>query len=237
MDCVPGFVADDPSSKLLSLVDRAMAICAINTSPHINTSIGCATRCGPGGLFPVCTAFTSVSRLQPSFFHQRDYDSGAEPDLEQSPEQVPVYHPTILIHDPGSPDIPEEDDMDVSREVSDVPVDVLPPTPGFEPFSWLTRVGWGGDPSPFDFSAELPKWFPGGWAGQSRDPPSLPISPILSDTADGRWLQMWAFPEMSRIRRPCLMSWRTLLRDRHNSMCHDQCPSRLPRLSPTFWII
>ena len=58
---------------------------------------------------------------------------------------------------------------------------MLPPPLGF---SWLTAVGRGGDPSLFDFSAELPKWFPGGWAGQSRDPLALLISPILSDAPD-----------------------------------------------------
>ena len=52
----------------------------------------------------------------------------------------------------------------------------------------------GGDPSLFDFSAELTGWFHRGCVGQSRDPQSLPISP--------HWLQMWALPEMSRIPRP-----------------------------------
>ena len=47
------------------------------------------------------------------------------------------------------------------------------------------------------------------------------------------WLQMWALPEMSRIRRPCLMSCRTLLRDRHHPPCHDKCRSHHLRLSPT----
>ena len=36
----------------------------------------------------------------------------------------------------------------------------------------------------FEFSAELPGWFPRGCVGQSGDPPSLPISPILSVTPD-----------------------------------------------------
>ena len=52
--------------------------CATNTSPHINTGIGCATRCGPGGLFPVGAAcrvsFASAITILE-----------AEPDLEQSP--------------------------------------------------------------------------------------------------------------------------------------------------------
>ena len=75
--------------------------------------------------------------------------------------------------------------MDVSVEVSDVLVPVHPPPPGFERFSWPSAIeGPGGDPSLFDFSAELPGWFPRGCVGQSRDPPSLPSSPILSVTPD-----------------------------------------------------
>ena len=38
----------------------------------------------------------------------------------------------------------------------------------------------GGDPSLFDFSAELPGWFPMGLVEPSGDPLSLPISPFLS---------------------------------------------------------
>ena len=60
--------------------------------------------------------------------------------------------------------------MDVSIEVSDVHIPVLPPPPGFERFSWsLADGGPGGD-----FSAELPGWFPMGSIGPSGDPPLLP---------------------------------------------------------------
>ena len=86
---------------------------------------------------------------------------GAEPDLEQSPEQVPVDRPTILIHDPACPHIPDVDDRDVSSEVSNVPVAVLPPPLGFEPFSWRRAVGRSGGPSLFDFlggAAEMVSW-------------------------------------------------------------------------------
>ena len=55
--------------------------------------------------------------------------------------------PTIQIHDLVCPDVPEEDDMDVSGEVSDIPEAVLRPPPGFEQFSWSTSVRQGGDPA------------------------------------------------------------------------------------------
>ena len=221
-------------NKLLSL---AMAIAQLT---HLHISIP-ASGALPGAVPQDCFPSVQLSRVSADS-RQVSFASaitilGAEPDSEQSPERVPVDRPTIQIHDPACPDIPEEDDMDVSSEVSDVPMAVLPPPPGFEQFSLPTAVGWGGDPSLFDFSAELPKWFHGGWAGHSHDPPSLPISPILSDTPDDSLLRMLALPEMSRIRRPCLMSCRTLLRDRLHPMCHDQCRSRLPRLCPIFWII
>ena len=70
--------------------------------------------------------------------------------------------------------------MDVSTEVSDTHVPVLPPPPGFKCFSWPKATGGpGSDPSLFDFSAELPGWFPMGLVETSGEPPSLPISPIL----------------------------------------------------------
>ena len=115
---------------------------------------------------------------------------GASP--ESLPDPVPVDLPDIQIHDPVDPCIPEEDDMDVSTEVSDPHVLVLPLPPGFEFFAWPKATGGpGGDPSLFDFSAKLLGWFPMGLAGTSGDQPSLPISPILSNT-----------PEESVVRSP-----------------------------------
>ena len=110
---------------------------------------------------------------------------GGDPTLEQSPDQIPVDRPDIQIHDPVCPDIPEEGDMDISIAEPDVPIPVLQPPPGFLHFSWL-REEWGpdGDPSLFDFSKELPGWFPWGFRGQSVDPPSLPISPIIHESLD-----------------------------------------------------
>ena len=160
---------------------------AIAQLTHLHISIP-ASGAPPGAVPEDCFPSVSLSWVSAEY-RQVSFASaitvlGAEPDSEQSPERVPVDRPTIQIHDPVCPDIPEEDDMDDSGEISFVPEAVLPPPPGFEQFSWLTAVGQGGDPSLFDFSAELPKWLHGGWAGQSRDPPALSISPILNDTPD-----------------------------------------------------
>ena len=75
--------------------------------------------------------------------------------------------------------------MDVSAEVSDTHVPVLPPPPGFEYFSWSKDTeGPVGDPSLFDFSVELPGWFLIRFVESSGDPPSQLISPILSITPE-----------------------------------------------------
>ena len=110
---------------------------------------------------------------------------GVSLESERLPDPVPVDLPDIQIHDPVYPCIPKEDNMDVSTEVSDTNVPVLPPPPGFECFSWPKATGGPGvDPSLFDFSAELPGRFPMGLVETSGDPPSLPISPILSNTPE-----------------------------------------------------
>ena len=106
--------------------------------------------------------------------HHVSFASGAtimgdEPPLEQSPD--------ICIH--------EVDEMDIVSVETDVPNSVLRPPPGFRPFSWpWEKRGTDGDPSLFNFSKELPGWFPWGYGGQSVDPPSLPISPIIQDSLD-----------------------------------------------------
>ena len=126
-------------------------------------------------MFPICADYTGPRRVS---FASVVTVLGVAPDSEQSPDRVPVDLPDIPIHDPVCPDIPEEDDMDVSIEVSGVPVPVLPPPLGFERFSWPTAdEGPGSDPSLFDFSAELPGWFPRGCVGQSGDPPILSVTP------------------------------------------------------------
>ena len=67
---------------------------------------------------------------------------------------------TILIHYPACPDIPEVNDKDMSSEVSDGPMAVRPPPPGFEPFSWLLAIGRGGDLRVLSLV--------GGWPGRAR---------------------------------------------------------------------
>ena len=132
--------------------------------------------------------------------------------------------PAIQIHDPVCPGIPEEDTIDiVSIEVSDVHIPVLPPPPGFERFSWPTAVGGpGGDPSLFDFSAELPGWFPMGFVGPSGDPPSLPISPILSVTPDNSVVDNLGSSRDEPDTPSETDSLWTLLWDFHHPMYHDR---------------
>ena len=101
------------------------------------------------------------------------------------PDPGPVDLPDIQIHEPVYALFPEEYPMDVSTAVSKLDFPLLPAPPGFEHFVWqgATR-GPGGNPSTFNFSAELPGWFPLGLPGAPGDPPSLPISPILSDSLE-----------------------------------------------------
>ena len=139
---------------------------------------------------------------------------GVAPESEQLPDQVPVDLLDIQIHDPVYPCIPEEDSMDVSAEVSDTHVPVLPPPPGFVCFSWPKAAGGpGGDPSLFDFSMELPGWFPMGLVETSGDPPSLPISPILSITLED---------SVVGIRLPGLPACWTLFSDVHQPIYHNR---------------
>ena len=75
--------------------------------------------------------------------------------------------------------------MDISLAKSEVPIPVLQPPPGFLHLSWpREECELDGDQHLFDFSKELPGWLPWGYRGQSVDPPSLPISPIIQDSLD-----------------------------------------------------
>ena len=50
--------------------------------------------------------------------------------------------------------------MDVSTAVSKLDFSLVPASPGFKRFIWPEATGGpGGNPSTFDFSAELPGWF------------------------------------------------------------------------------
>ena len=109
-------------------------------------------------------------------------------------------------------------------------------------------VGPNGDPSLFNFSKELPSWFPWGYGGQSVDPPSLPISPILQDSLDdsvvanvGSSREESSTPSEAVIATQTVvdalpvgmdsgpMSWRT----RHRPMLIDCSQGRRWELSPT----
>ena len=75
--------------------------------------------------------------------------------------------------------------MDVSIAVSKLDCPLLPALPGFDQFVWPgSPQGPGGNPSMFDFSANLPGWFPLGLPGATGYLPSLPVSPILSDSPE-----------------------------------------------------
>ena len=89
-------------------------------------------------MFPVCAAFTGVGGPRRVSFASAVTVLGVAPDSEQSSDRVPGDLPDIPVHDPVCPDIPEEDDMDVSIKVSYVPVPVLPPPMGFKRFFWVT---------------------------------------------------------------------------------------------------
>ena len=73
-------------------------------------------------MFPVCAASTGFDGSPPGFFASKVTVLCVAPESEQLPDQVPVDLPDIQIHDPVYPCIPEEDNMDVSTEVSDTHV-------------------------------------------------------------------------------------------------------------------
>ena len=150
---------------------------AAHTSVHFHSCIGGAPGQVPEECFPHDTPSRGLTDPRRISFASGITILGGEPPLEQSPD--------ILIHDPVCPDITEADKMDIVSAERDVPIPVLRPPPGFRQFSW-PRGEWrpDGDPSLFNFSKELPGWFPWGYGGQSVDPPSLPILPILQDSLD-----------------------------------------------------
>ena len=106
-------------NKLLSLVGRAMAIVQLT---HLHISIpasGSARGAIPEECFPpVPLPWVSADPRRVSFASEVTV-LGVAPESEQSPDQVPGDLMEIQIHDPVCPDIPEEDTMDVSTEVSD----------------------------------------------------------------------------------------------------------------------
>ena len=136
-----------------------------STGGRCRRSVSCLCR------FPACRRFPA-GFLSPPEVTVLD----ASPESVRFPDPAPVDLPDIQIHDPVYLRVPEEDPMDVSTEVSELNIPLPPPPPGFECFVWPKAIGGpGGDSSLFDFSAELPGWFPMGLAGASGDQLSLPI--------------------------------------------------------------
>ena len=181
---------------------------AIAQLTHLHISIP-ASGSTPGAVLEECVG--GPSRV--SFASEKTV-LGVVPDSEQSPDRVPVDLPAIQMHDPVCPGIPEEDTMDVSIEVSDVHIPVLPPPPGFERFIWaMVAGGPGGDPSLFDFWDLLDHLV---IRRRCRFLQFL----VLPRTT--RLLTIWALPEMSQIHHPGLIACRTLLWDLHHPMYHDR---------------
>ena len=159
--------------------------CTLDTPPHHNISVGIGRGAVPEECFPYVLLPRVLAVPRRVFFANEVTIMDASPDLDGLPDPVPVDLPDIQIHDPVYPRVPEEDPMDVSTKVSELNVPLPPPPPGFESFVWLKATGGpGGDPSLFDFLAELPGWPPMGLAGASGDQLSLPISLILSNSPE-----------------------------------------------------
>ena len=151
----------------------AMAIAQLT---HLHISIPAS-----GGVLSAGSAYTGPADPRRISFTSGVTVLGDEPIVEQSSDKISVHRSDIQIHDPVCPDTPDVNDMDISDVPADVPIPVLRPPRGF-----CTRKEWGpdGNLSTFNFSDELPGWFPWMYAGLSVDPPSLPISPIIQDSLD-----------------------------------------------------
>ena len=163
--------------RLLSLVCQVMAIAQLT---HLHISIP-ASGVPPGQVpeqcFPRVTCSRELTNPRRVSFASGVTILGGEEPLDASPD--------ILIHDPVCPEITVEDEMDIVSVETDGPILIIRPPPGFRQFSWPWEE-WGpdSDPSLFNFSKELPGWFPREGGGHSVDPPSLPISQILQDSLD-----------------------------------------------------
>ena len=146
--------------------------------PACSTSLGVGV--APAGL--TFASEVTVLGTAPESSAVRESSSLCPPAL---PDSVPVDLPDIQIHEPVYALFPEEDPMDVSTAISKLDFPLLPAPPGFDHFVWPGAIpGPGGNPSTFDLSTDLPGWFPLGLPGATGDPPSLPVSPIPSDSQE-----------------------------------------------------
>ena len=113
------------------------------------------------------------------------YAAVREQTLQSSPAPSEPAPMDIQLHEPVCTLTPEEDSRDASPVVVKPYFSSLPVPPGFEKFTWseIPR-GPGGIPLMFDFSADLPGWSPVGISRDVGDLPSLPVSPIRSNSPD-----------------------------------------------------
>ena len=162
VDCAPGLVDDSPSSGCL------WHCCGCPTVPRGRVSVGTQVPClqgpispsgAPGGVLPRLLSFVVRAMAIAQLTH---------------------LHISIPVSGAPAGQVPEQ-----CFPRGTFPIPVVRPPPGFLQFSW-PREEWGldGDPSLFNFSKELPGWFPWGYGGQSVDPPLLPVSPILPSSLD-----------------------------------------------------
>ena len=109
--------------RLLSFVTGAMAIAQLT---HLHISIP-ASGAPPGRVPEECFPCSAPSRgsTDPRRVSFASVVSvlGGEPPVEKSPD--------IILHDPVSPEIIEEDEMDIVSTEKDVPIPVVRPPPGF----------------------------------------------------------------------------------------------------------
>ena len=74
---------------------------------------------------------------------------------------LPMHSPDIVIYEPSSVEVIEEDVMVTEDMTTDMSAPIVPHPPGFRQFSW-PRDDWqvGGDSSLFTVDEELPGWSP-----------------------------------------------------------------------------
>ena len=151
-------------NKLLALVARAMVIAQL-TQLHITIpGSGSGMAAVPEECFPPVSLPRVLALPRRAYF---------------------ASEVTVLGTTPGSSAIRELTSMDVSTAVSKLDCPLLPAPPGFDQFVWPEAPqGPGGMPATFDFSVNLPGWFRQGLPGATGDLPSLPVSPILSDSSE-----------------------------------------------------
>ena len=157
-------------NKLLGFVARAMAIAKL-TDLHISIpASGSVTEAVPESCFPHVPLIPALASSHRVSFARKITVIGAAAEsaavrepTSLSPPALPELVPMdIQLHEPIYALFPEEDFMDDSTVAVKPDFSSLPAPPGCEKFTWPeANRGPGGIPSTFDFSADLPGWFPG----------------------------------------------------------------------------